>query len=155
MFRTGRPCLYSGSTPYLWNASLRSLPKFRHCRRRQIPVRSRITIESFDVRMRNEGYVNDRVRCLLPEFPPVAGYAVTGRIRTATPPIAKICYYRRMDWWEYVAKAPAPRNMVVADLDHGDGTGAFVGPARGTLYSPRDCRAAGGRGNHVRKRKAN
>src|SRR5690242_1782976 len=76
-------------------------------------------IESFNVRMRNEGYVHDAVRCLFPELPPVAGYAVTGRIRTAAPPIANLCYYHRMDWWEYVVRVPAPRIIVLADVDHG------------------------------------
>jgi len=37
-------------------------------------------IETFNVRMRNEGYVQTGVKCLFPDLPPVAGYAVTGRV---------------------------------------------------------------------------
>jgi regulator of RNase E activity RraA len=84
-------------------------------------------IETFNVRMRNEGYVQDAVQCLFPDLPPVVGYAVTGRIRTAAPPIANLCYYHRVDWWEYVAKTPSPKIIVLADVDHAPGTGAFIG----------------------------
>jgi 4-hydroxy-4-methyl-2-oxoglutarate aldolase len=37
------------------------------------------------------------------------------------------CYYDRMDWWEYVASLPAPRVMVIQDVDDTPGLGAFVG----------------------------
>ena len=39
-------------------------------------------IEAFQVRMRNEGFTSDNsVRCVFKHFPPMLGYAVTGRIR--------------------------------------------------------------------------
>ena len=55
------------------------------------------------------------------------GYAITGRIRTGTPPISNTCYYHRTDWWEHVARFPSPKIIVLADVDHAPGTGAFVG----------------------------
>lgn len=84
-------------------------------------------IETFGVRMRNEGYMQHQIRCLFPELPPIAGYAVTGRIRTGAPPISNLCYYQRTDWWEYVARCPSPKLLVLSDVDHAPGTGAFVG----------------------------
>jgi len=63
-------------------------------------------IETSNVRMRNEGFIHNVARCLLPELPPTAGYAVTGRIRTSTPPVANLCYYHRTDWWHFVASRP-------------------------------------------------
>ncbi len=84
-------------------------------------------IETFNVRMRNEGYLRSSVRCMLPDLPPVAGYAVTGRIRTGAPPIAGLCYYHREDYWEYVAQVPSPKIIVMADVDDEPGAGAFVG----------------------------
>ncbi|HVV46947.1 MAG TPA: hypothetical protein VHC72_17165, partial [Bryobacteraceae bacterium] len=39
-------------------------------------------IETFNVRMRNEGFIQAGVECMFPDLPPVAGYAVTARIRT-------------------------------------------------------------------------
>ena len=84
-------------------------------------------IETFRVRMRNEGFINDSSRCMFPDLPPVAGYAVTGRIRTTSPPIANLCYYHRIDWWRYVASVPGPKVIVIADIDRIPGTGAFFG----------------------------
>jgi 4-hydroxy-4-methyl-2-oxoglutarate aldolase len=84
-------------------------------------------IERLDVRLRNEGFVSGAVRCQFPHFPPMVGYAATGRIRTASPPMTHRCYYDRMDWWSYVASIPKPRIMVLQDVDHSPGVGAFVG----------------------------
>jgi 4-hydroxy-4-methyl-2-oxoglutarate aldolase len=96
-------------------------------------------IENFNVRMRNEGYIQGTPRCLLPELPPVAGFAVTGRIRTTSPPIANLCYYHRMDWWHYVASLPAPKIIVIADVDHIPGTGAFVGEIHARIARALGC----------------
>jgi regulator of RNase E activity RraA len=84
-------------------------------------------IETFNVRMRNEGFMQDEARCQFPALSPVAGYAVTGRIRTSAPPIAKLCYYHRPDFWEYVGRFPSPKIIVLHDVDHIVGTGAFFG----------------------------
>jgi regulator of RNase E activity RraA len=84
-------------------------------------------IEALHVRMCNEGFVQGDARCLFPRLPPVAGYAVTGTIRSAAPPISGHCYYQRPDWWNHVASAPGPKIMVIQDLDHIPGTGALFG----------------------------
>ncbi|MGA2596511.1 MAG: RraA family protein [Bryobacteraceae bacterium] len=84
-------------------------------------------IERFNVRMRNEGFIHDVTHCVFPDLPPVAGYAVTGRIRTSAPPIADLCYYHRLDWWRHVAALPAPKIIVIADVDRIPGTGALLG----------------------------
>ena len=84
-------------------------------------------IECLDVRLRNEGFITDGVRCQFPNLPPLVGYAVTGRIRTASPPVARRCYYDRLDWWSYVASGPEPRVIVLQDVDEPPGMGAFVG----------------------------
>jgi regulator of RNase E activity RraA len=85
-------------------------------------------IERLHVRLRNEGFISRAVRCQFPHFSPMVGYAATARVRSATPPLAgNRCYYDRMDWWNYVASVPAPRVMVLEDVDHHPGLGAFVG----------------------------
>ena len=84
-------------------------------------------IERFNVRMRNEGFIHNVARSVFPDMPPVAGYAVTGRVRTTAPPIANLCYYHRIDWWRYVAALPSPKIIVIADVDRMPGTGAFLG----------------------------
>jgi regulator of RNase E activity RraA len=92
-----------------------------------------------NVRLRNEGFISGAVRCRFPEMPPMAGYAATGRIRTTTPPITHRCYYDRMDWWRYVASLPAPRIMVLQDVDRPRGFGAFVGEIHAAIGSALGC----------------
>jgi 4-hydroxy-4-methyl-2-oxoglutarate aldolase len=84
-------------------------------------------IETFNIRMRNEGFIQGGVKCLFPAMPPVVGYAVTGRIRTTAPPIANLCYYQNVEWWEYVASMPGPKIVVLIDVDRAPGVGAFFG----------------------------
>jgi regulator of RNase E activity RraA len=84
-------------------------------------------IERLDVRLRNEGFTDISVRCLSPSLPPMVGYAATGRIRTALAPTARYWYHDRMDWWEYLATIPAPRVIVLEDMDTQPGRGAQFG----------------------------
>ena len=83
-------------------------------------------IEQFDVRLRNEGFLHD-VGCLFANLPPMLGYAVPAVIRSSMPPMAGRCYYNRIDWWRYVLTIPEPRVLVLQDIDHEPGLGAFVG----------------------------
>jgi len=96
-------------------------------------------IETFNVRMRNEGYIQDAARCLFPDMPPIAGYAVTGRIRTGAPPVSHVCYYQNIQWWEYMATIPGPKIMVLADMDKACGTGAFVGEIHAQISKALGC----------------
>ena len=84
-------------------------------------------VERFQVRMRNEGFVTGALQCQFPKLAPLVGYAVTGRIRSAAPPMTHSCYHDRMDWWTYVASGHQPSVMVLQDVDHSPGMGAFVG----------------------------
>jgi 4-hydroxy-4-methyl-2-oxoglutarate aldolase len=84
-------------------------------------------IESFDVRLRNEGFVDGSVRCVFPDLPPIVGHAVTARIRCSAPPPMGHSYHDRTDWWNFIASVPAPRVVIVQDVDPRPGLGAFVG----------------------------
>jgi 4-hydroxy-4-methyl-2-oxoglutarate aldolase len=96
-------------------------------------------IETFNVRTRNEGFVQDSVVCRFPQMAPVAGYAVTGRIRTGAQPIANLCYYHRVDWWEYVESLPSPKIIVLHDADRTPGIGAFVGEIHARISKALGC----------------
>ncbi|HLG96159.1 MAG TPA: RraA family protein [Bryobacteraceae bacterium] len=96
-------------------------------------------IESFNVRLRNEGFVAGAVRCRFPKFGPMVGYAVTGRIRSSSPPMSGCCYYDRMDFWNYVVTLPRPRVLVLQDIDHVPGFGAFVGEIHATIGMALGC----------------
>jgi regulator of RNase E activity RraA len=96
-------------------------------------------IESFNVRLRNEGHVSGQIHAVFPISGSVAGYAITGRVRTATPPIANLCYYHRMDWWEYVAKIPEPKIIVLEDVDRSPGAGALFGEIHARIAKALGC----------------
>jgi 4-hydroxy-4-methyl-2-oxoglutarate aldolase len=83
-------------------------------------------IEPFQVRLRNEGFCDGSIRCLLPLLPPVVGYAVTGKIRSAVPPTVGRNYHERTDWWDHILRTPAPRIVVLQDVDAKPGLGSLV-----------------------------
>jgi len=84
-------------------------------------------IESFDTRLRNAGFVDGSVHCLFPRLPAMVGYAVTVKIRGANPPTGARSYLERSDWWDYLLSVPAPRVVVVEDVDPKPGLGALLG----------------------------
>ncbi|MCZ2150418.1 MAG: RraA family protein [Bryobacterales bacterium] len=97
-------------------------------------------IERLDARLRNEGFIVNSVKCQFPQFAPMAGYAATARIRTARPPMTgQRCYYDRLDWWTYVATVPEPRILVLEDVDHFPGAGAFVGEIHANIGIALNC----------------
>jgi regulator of RNase E activity RraA len=96
-------------------------------------------IETFDLRLRNEGFADGRLRGLIPNQPPVIGHAVTARIRCSAPPPVGRSYHDRTDWWTYIVSVPAPRLVVVQDLDERPGLGAFVGDVHAHILLALGC----------------
>lgn len=97
-------------------------------------------IEVFDVRLPNTGFADSRIRCLFEDRSPVAGYAATARIRTATPPMEGGRYsYARTDWWNHLLSIPSPRIMVIQDMDDKPGLGAFVGEVHACILQALGC----------------
>lgn len=96
-------------------------------------------IETFGVRLRNEGFADSSIRSLCPDLPAAAGYAVTARIRCSTPPPVGYRYTDRTDWWHYIIGVPAPRFVVVQDVDERPGLGGFVGELHATILRALDC----------------
>jgi 4-hydroxy-4-methyl-2-oxoglutarate aldolase len=96
-------------------------------------------IERLDVRLRNEGFANSSVRCLSPRLAPMVGYAAPGRIRTSEAPTTRHWYYRSMDWWHYILTIPAPRVIVMQDVDERPGLGALFGEIHSIICHALDC----------------
>ena len=69
------------------------------------------------------------------------GYAATARIRSADPPMEKhgYFYYDREDWWNHILTIPAPRIVVIEDLDERPGLGAFVGAVHAQILHALGC----------------
>jgi len=84
-------------------------------------------VETFQKRLRNEGFVDHTVRCLFPHLPPMVGYAATIKIRGSAPAFAGPAYREGTDWWDYVLSLPAPRVVVVQDVAEKPGLGSLIG----------------------------
>jgi regulator of RNase E activity RraA len=96
-------------------------------------------IETFGVRLRNEGYTDGSIRSVSPQMAPMVGYATTVRIRCSNPPAVGRTYLERTDWWSYLLSVPAPRVVVIEDVDEKVGTGAFIGELHALILRSLGC----------------
>jgi regulator of RNase E activity RraA len=74
-------------------------------------------IELFDVRPRNEGYMDGRIRCEFPNLPPMVGFAATASFRSDAPPKGGDAYGSMEKQVERFADLPGPAVVVFADID--------------------------------------
>jgi regulator of RNase E activity RraA len=96
-------------------------------------------IESFGVRLRNEGFATAEFRCWVESPRPMVGYAATCKVRSADPPIVGARYVERTDWWNHIEETPAPRVLVMQDIDHPPGTGAYFGKVHAHVLMALGC----------------
>jgi|SRR6185437_3326701 len=96
-------------------------------------------IETFHERLRNEGFMGHKVRCLFPQLQPMIGYAATIKIRGSSPPTAGNLYSDRTDWWDYIESLPAPRIVVVEDVAARPGLGSLVGAVHMNILRALHC----------------
>jgi len=86
-------------------------------------------IEAFGVRPYDEGFASMEICCFFPELGPMVGYAATGLIRArgeGGPGNQETLY-------DHVQTVPAPRVVVVQDLDDPPGHGALWGEVQSTV----------------------
>ena len=95
-------------------------------------------IETFNVRPRNQGFMASEIRALFPELGPLVGYAVTALVRAEPQPIQG---HRASTfaWWDHVLSIPAPRVVVVHDLDDPRGQGAQWGEVQANIHRALGC----------------
>jgi 4-hydroxy-4-methyl-2-oxoglutarate aldolase len=95
-------------------------------------------IETFKIRPREVGNVSSEIRGLFPELGPLVGYAATCIIRAEQGPIDghRASTY---GWWDYVLSIPAPRVIVVHDLDEPRGQGAQWGEVQANIHRALGC----------------
>jgi regulator of RNase E activity RraA len=95
-------------------------------------------IETFNVRPREEGNLSSDIRALFPELGPVVGHAVTAVVRAERGPVeghrASV-----FGWWDFVQTIPAPRVVVVHDLDDPRGQGAQWGEVQANIHRALGC----------------
>ena len=95
-------------------------------------------IETFDVRPRSQGFMSSEIRTLFPELGPLVGHAVTAVIR-AEPQPQQGHRASTFAWWDYVLSIPAPRVVVVHDLDEPRGQGAQWGEVQANIHKALGC----------------
>jgi 4-hydroxy-4-methyl-2-oxoglutarate aldolase len=74
-------------------------------------------IELFDVRPRDAGFMDGRIRANFPELPPMVGFAATAAFRSGAPPAEGSAYGSLADQVEAFAALPGPAVVVFQDLD--------------------------------------
>ena len=120
------------STPLLTEAELNALRQFDTCMIAN-------AIEKFNVRLRNAGFTDGKIRCMFPDAPPMVGYAVTGRLRSGDPPIAGVFFRDRADLWSRILETQGPRILVLEDVDEKPGRGALVGDMHAAILRALGC----------------
>jgi len=96
-------------------------------------------IETFGVRLRNTGFADARIRCMLEDLPPLVGYAATAHLRSGEPPMSGRTYHDRADWWKSILEIPEPRVVVLEDMDHPPGVGAHLGDVHAVILQALGC----------------
>jgi 4-hydroxy-4-methyl-2-oxoglutarate aldolase len=96
-------------------------------------------IESFHVRLRNTGFADAGIRCMFKDAPPMVGYAVTARLRSGEPPMVGGTFRDRADFWKAILDIPAPRVLVLEDMDEPPGRGAFLGDMHAAILKALSC----------------
>ena len=85
------------------------------------------------------GFTVEPMIAVDPKAPPIAGLARTGTIRAKEPPRGKVA--DRLEWYDYVANADLPTVVVLQDIDHPAGFGAYWGEVQSNVH-----KALGARG---------
>ena len=96
-------------------------------------------IETFDLRLRNEGHTFSPLHSVFPKLPPMGGYAAPLKIRCSDPPTEPDLYPDRTDWWTYVLTIPEPRVVVIQDADETPGAGALIGEVHAHILRALGC----------------
>jgi 4-hydroxy-4-methyl-2-oxoglutarate aldolase len=98
-------------------------------------------IETFHARLRNTGFADGSIRCMFSDedVPPMVGYAATARLRSGAPPIVGGSFHDRSAFWNSILEIPAPRILVLEDMDEPPGRGAFVGDMHAAILNALGC----------------
>jgi regulator of RNase E activity RraA len=88
-------------------------------------------IELFEVRLRNQGYMDSRIQAAFPELPPIVGFAATATFRSSGPPRQGDVYSSTQTQVERFRELASPPIVVFQDLDD---------PAVGATFGEQMCR---------------
>ncbi len=90
-------------------------------------------IELFDVRPRNRGFMDGRIRACFPEMPPMVGYAATASFRSDAAPPSADAYGSINEQIDQFSALAGPAVVVFQDLDD-PAVGATFGEVMCSTY---------------------
>ncbi len=90
-------------------------------------------IETFDYQPRNVGFMGPEIKSVFPKMGQMAGYAVTAKIVADAPPSGHM-NVARTEWVDAIMEVPAPRVLVLEDLDWPNPIGSFWGEVQANLH---------------------
>lgn len=96
-------------------------------------------IETFQVRLRNEGFTNGSLRCVARHAEPMVGYAATVRMKSSNPPPEGQTFEDRAGWISYIQSLPSPRIMVIQDMDEQPCAASFAGASHAHVWQALGC----------------
>lgn len=90
-------------------------------------------IETFDIQPRNVGFMGPEIKSIFPNMGHMIGYAVTAKIVADAPPSGHM-NVARTEWVDAIMKVPAPRVLVLEDIDYPNPIGSFWGEVQANLH---------------------
>ncbi len=90
-------------------------------------------IETFSVQPRNVGFMGPEIKSVFPKMGHMIGYAATAKIAADAPP-SSYMNVPRTDWVDSLMKIPAPRVLVLEDIDYPNPIGSFWGEVQANLH---------------------
>ncbi len=90
-------------------------------------------IETFGYQPRNVGFMGPEIKSIFPNMGHMIGYAVTAKIAADAPPSAHM-NVSRAEWVDEIMKIPAPRVLVLEDIDWPNPIGSFWGEVQANLH---------------------
>lgn len=95
-------------------------------------------IESFGIRLRNEGFTRPGLSCMTGTDQRILGYAATFRVKSTEPPVTGGRFDDRTDWWSEIERLPRPRIAVYESLD-AEPAGACIGEVHAAILKAFGC----------------
>ena len=87
-------------------------------------------LELMDIRPRTEGFLRPEIKSISPVTETTVGYAVTGVISARHRSPAAL---ERSDYYQAIESIPAPRMVVLHDLDYPETIGSYWGEMQGNI----------------------
>ena len=96
-------------------------------------------IEAFKVRGKNEGFMDPEIKSVFPGMSRMVGFACTAKIIASRPRREDEKQMSLMDYWKSILNTPAPRVVVIQDLDYPSVVGSFWGEVQANIHKALGC----------------